>query len=104
MEHAMNDDARDHTEAQGDGAPDGRGQARPPEPEVHRERELIVTNSGGRSSGAGTAVIVIFAFVALIVIAVVAFVFLQRDGGGIVPDEVDINIEVPEVPSGTDGS
>jgi hypothetical protein len=75
-----------------------------PAPEVHRERELIVTNDGGRRSGPGTVVMVIFAFVALIVVGLLAFTFLERDGGGIVPDELDINIVVPEMPGGTGGS
>lgn len=66
--------------------------ARQQPPEVHREREIIVT--GGRSSGASTAIVVIFALVVLGVVAFLAFTYFQRDGGGL-PDEVDINIEVP---------
>jgi hypothetical protein len=84
--------------------PDGRAPTPRPAPEVHRERELIVTDGGGRRSSPGTAVIVIFAFVALVAIAVLAFTFLQRDGGSIIPDELDVNIEVPEVPSGSGDS
>ena len=106
----MNDAEHDRNEQSGTPAsgeqsrPQPQQPQRPPAPEVHRERELIVTDSGRRGSGPGTAVIVIFAFAALIVVALLAFTFMQRDGGGIVPDELDINIEVPEMPSGTGGS
>jgi hypothetical protein len=74
-----------------------------PSPEVHRERELIVTGDGGRS-GPGTVMMVIFAVVALIVVGLLAFTFLERDGGSIIPDELDINIQVPETPGGTGGT
>jgi hypothetical protein len=107
QEHVMNNSQHDPHEQSGTSSSDGRDQpARPqqPAPEVHRERELIVTDGGGRGSGPGTVVMVIFAFVALIVVGLLAFTFLQRDGGGIVPDELDINIVVPEMPGGTGGS
>jgi len=71
-----------------------------PQPEIHREREIIVTGDGGRS-GPGTALLVIFAFVALVVIAVLAFTFLQRDGEGLIPDEIDVNVELPNVGGGS---
>jgi hypothetical protein len=67
-----------------------------PPPEVHREREIIVTGGDGRRSGPGMVIGVIVAIVALVVIGVVAFTFLQRDGGGsLVPDDVNINVELP---------
>jgi hypothetical protein len=103
----MSNSQHDPEEQSGTSSTDGRNQPvqpQQPAPEVHRERELIVTNGGGRGSGPGTVVIVIFAFAALIVVALLAFTFLQRDGGGIVPDELDINIQVPEMPGGTGGS
>ena len=62
--------------------------------EIHREREIIVTG-GDRRSGASTAIVVIFALIALAVVAFIAFTYFERDGGTILPDEVDINIEVP---------
>jgi hypothetical protein len=110
----MNDEDQGRTEStsesSGASVPGDPGRSQPPAqsqqpaPEVHRERELIVTNSGGRGSGPGTAVVMVIALVALIVIAVIGFTFLQRDGGGIVPDELDINIQMPEMPGDTGGS
>ena len=103
----MNEHERDRTEhshQEGLSAPDDRGRSQPqPAPEVHRERELIITGDGQRS-GPGTVVMVIFALVALIIIGLVAFTFLERDGGSIIPDELDINIEVPELPGDSSGS
>jgi hypothetical protein len=106
----MDEQDRDSTERsersahEGSSAPEDRERQQPqPAPEVHRERELIVTG-GGRRSGPGTVVMVIFAFVALIVVGLLAFTFLDRDGGSIIPDELDINIQVPEVPGGTGGT
>jgi hypothetical protein len=76
----------------------GQSEHRQSPPEVHREREVIVTNSGSPRSGPGTALVVIFGLVAVVVIAVLAFMFLQReDDGGIIPDNIDVNIQVPEV-------
>jgi hypothetical protein len=105
----MNEQERDrtehsdqHSDHEGSSAPDGRGRPQPVR-EVHRERELIVTGDG-RRSGPGTVVIVIFALVALIIIGLVGFAYLERDGGSIIPDELDINIEVPELPGDTSGS
>jgi hypothetical protein len=98
----MNDDELD--ERPSSSTPDDRGAPRPPAPEIHREREVIVTDVGGRGSGPGTAIIVIFAFVALLVIGAITFAVMQRDGGGILPDELDINIELPEAPAETGGS
>jgi len=69
--------------------------ARQQPPEVHREREVIVTGGSDRGSGAGTAVAVILGLVVLAVVAVLGFMYLQRDGGGI-PDEVDVNIQLPD--------
>jgi hypothetical protein len=69
---------------------------RPPA-EVHREREVIVTNGGGRRSGAGGAVLVIVALVAVVVLGFLAYTFLERDGGDIIPGDIDVNIQVPEV-------
>jgi hypothetical protein len=66
-----------------------------PTPEVHREREVIVTNGGGRGSGASTAIVVLVALVALAIIVFFAFTFLDREGDSIVPDELDITVEVP---------
>jgi len=72
-----------------------------PSHEVHREREIIVTNDGGRrGSGASTAIVVIFALVALAIVAFLGFTFLERDGGTIIPDEVDITVEVPSTGGG----
>jgi len=94
----------EHSDHEGSSAPDDRGRSQPQRaPEVHRERELIITGDG-RRSGPGTVVMVIFAFVALIVIGLLAVAFLERDRGSIIPDELDINIEVPELPGGTSGS
>jgi hypothetical protein len=75
--------------------------SRTPSPEVHREREVIVSNGGGRGSGASTAIVVMFALVALSILAFLAFTFLERDGNGIVPDEIDLNIEMPSTGSGS---
>jgi len=75
--------------------------ARTPAPEVHRERELIVTDSGRRGSGGTTAIVVIFAIVALAILGFLAITFLQGDGEGIVPDEIDITMEVPSTDSGS---
>jgi hypothetical protein len=66
-------------------------------PEVQREREVIVTNTGGQRSGPGTALVVILGLVAVVVIAFIAFTFLERDGGEpLIPDDIDVNIQVPE--------
>ena len=103
----MSNSQHDPDEQSGTSPSDERSQpVRPqqPAPEGHRERELIVTDGGGRGSGPGTVVLVIFAFVALIVVGLLAFTFLERDGEGIVPDELDINIVVPDMPGGTGGS
>jgi hypothetical protein len=73
-----------------------------PSHEVHREREIIVTNDGGRrGSGSSTAIVVIFALIALAVVAFLGFTFLERDGGTIVPDEIDITVEVPSTGGGS---
>ena len=73
-----------------------------PSHEVRREREIIVTNDGGRrGSGASTAIVVIFALIALAVVAFLGFTFLERDGGTIVPDEIDITVEVPSTGGGS---
>jgi hypothetical protein len=97
----MNDSSQEHTERPATSTPEERAPSPTPPPEVHREREIIISNGGERRSGPGTAIMVVFAFVALVVIAVLAFTFIQRDGGDIIPDELDINIEMPGV---TDGS
>jgi len=68
-------------------------------PAPEREREIIISNSGGRGSGISTAVVVIFAIVALVVVVVLAIDFLQREDS-ILPDGLDITVEVPEVPEG----
>jgi hypothetical protein len=106
----MNEQDQDRTERsersahEGTSAPHDHERSRPqPSPEVHREREVIVTGDGGRS-GPGTVVMVIFAIVALIIIGLLAFTFLERDGESIIPDELDINIQVPQLPGGTDGT
>lgn len=92
----MND--QEHDAAKRDEEP-----VRPPAPEVHRERELIVTsgNGGGRGSGASTAIVVIFALVAIAILAFLAFTFFERDGNNILPDDIDINIEVPSIEEGS---
>jgi hypothetical protein len=72
-----------------------------PPPEVQREREIIVTPSGVRRSGSSTGVVVIFALVALAIIAFLAFTFFERDGGTMIPDEIDINVVVPGTGSGS---
>jgi len=74
-----------------------------PAPEVHREREIIVTGSEGRGSGASTAIIVIFSIVALAIITFLAFTFLDRErvGDGILPGDVDITIEIPKPEDGS---
>jgi hypothetical protein len=79
--------------------------AQPPErsqpAEIHREREVIVTGDSGRGSGLATSVVVIFALIALAVLAVLAFTFLERNGDGIIPDELDITVELPTEGSGS---
>jgi hypothetical protein len=103
----MNDQGQDrteHSEQGGSSMPNDRERSQPrPAPEVHRERELIVTGDS-RRSGPGTVLMVIFAFVALAVIGLLVFTFLERDGDTIIPDELDINIQMPEMPGGTDGT
>lgn len=81
---------------------DDRSEQRPA-PEVHREREIIVTGSDGRGSGVSTAIVVIFALVALAIITFLAFTFLERSGDedGMLPGDVDITIEVPSIPNGS---
>jgi hypothetical protein len=85
----MNEADHDHSEANR------------PQPEVHREREIIVTNSGGQRSGMGTAAIVVFGLIAVVALAFFAFLFLQREDGSIIPDDIDINVEVPKVEDGS---
>jgi len=75
-----------------------------PSAEVHREREIIVTNSGGRGSGVSTALVVVFALVALAIVAVIAFIALStfdRDGGEILPDGIDITVVPPSTDEGS---
>lgn len=100
----MSQEEQDRTRQSGGSEPHEHSQPQQPTPEVHREREVIVTNSGGQRSGLSTLIMVIFASVALVVIVLLAFTFLQRDDDGILPDELDINIEVPQIPGSTEGS
>ena len=74
-----------------------------PAPEVHREREIIVTGGDRRGSGVSAAVVVIFALVALAIITFLAFTFLDRagDDDGILPGDVDITVEVPGTGDGS---
>lgn len=74
--------------------------SRPPT-EVHHEREVIVTNGGGQRSGAGTAILVIVAIIAVVVLGYFAFMYLERDGEDIIPGDIDVNIQVPEVETGS---
>lgn len=69
----------------------------PPE----REREVIVTDGGRRSSGVGT---VIAAILGIIVVALIAwFLFASGFGGG-EGDDATLNVDVPEeVNVDTDG-
>lgn len=62
--------------------------------EVRTEREIIVTGGDRRSSGPGTAVVLVFALIALAVIVFLGFAFFERDGE-IIPDDVNINIDLP---------
>jgi hypothetical protein len=99
--------SEEQSDRPGEATPDDRTSgsvpAPQPPPEVHRERELIVTGGGDRGSGPGTVVMVIFALVALVVITFLTFTFLDRSGDSLIPDEIDIEIELPGV-GGSDGT
>jgi len=68
--------------------------------EIRTEREIIVTGGDRRSSGPGTAVVMVFALIALAVIVVLGFAFFERDSE-IIPDDVNINIEMPNADQNT---
>lgn len=62
--------------------------------QVRTEREIIVTGGDRRGSGPGTAVVLVFALIALAIIVFLGFAFFERDGG-IIPEDVNINVEMP---------
>lgn len=62
---------------------------RPPE----REREVIVTDGGGRSGMSG----VVVAVLAIVIIAIVGFLVLNMIGGDGGEGTGDVNVEAPEV-------
>jgi hypothetical protein len=82
-------DGQEHTPEHSDES------VQPPKPAPEREREIIISNSGGKGTGASTAIVAIFAVVALLIIGFLVFTFIEREGG-LLPDEIDVNIVVPE--------
>ncbi|MGI8517522.1 MAG: hypothetical protein ACR2ME_04135 [Acidimicrobiia bacterium] len=59
------------------------------EPEVHRDREVIVTNTGGGGSGAG----MILAAVILVLGVIFAIWYFNNSGAGdSIPSEIDVNV------------
>jgi hypothetical protein len=71
-----------------------------PTPAPEREREIIISNGGGRGSGLSTAVVAIFAIIALLIVGFLVLTFIDREGG-LLPDEIDVNIQVPQVSDGS---
>jgi hypothetical protein len=64
------------------------------QPERTREREVIVTNDGGRSNMGGV-VVAILAVVAIVVLMFFMFDRMGGDGDGtpVIPDNIDVNID-----------
>lgn len=66
----------------------------PRQPEVHREREVIVTNSGG-GSGAG----MIVAAVILVLGVIFAIWYFNNSGAGdSIPNDINVNVDSGDDP------
>lgn len=93
----MSDQPRNETDPQPQGSEPGH---HPPQEPV-REREVIVTDSGGQ----GTAGVVIGVIVAIVAIVVLLMVFLggADDGDGSpIPDDLDVELELDDGADGDD--
>ena len=87
----------------GHGIVDSRGRpvmqqpSAPPAAAPVREREVIVTNDGGRRSGFGGALAAVLAIVAIVIVVVVALNLLgDADTGSLIPEDVNVDIDVPD--------
>jgi hypothetical protein len=62
------------------------------EDEVSRDREIIVTNQGG-GSGVG---MIVAAVILVLAVAFAVWYFNNSDGGGAIPEDIDVNINTED--------
>jgi len=59
---------------------------------MSRDREIIVTNQGG-GSGVG---MIVAAVILVLAVAFVIWYFNTSDGGGAIPEDIDVNINTED--------